>query len=188
MIGGAPRIYNIPPGIPFVDTLARGLLQGSLGDPLELARATILLPTRRACRALQEAFLRASEGRALLLPRLLPLGDVDVEELLLAGEESILGASAAADLPPAIPLLRRQLLLSRLIRHWGKARGAPPSEDQAVRLAGELSRLLDQVETEGLDFGRLEALVPVAYAEHWQLTLGFLGLLTERWHPFSRAR
>ncbi len=85
MAGGTPRVATIPAGVSFVDALARGLLARA-GDPLELARGTVLLPTQRACRALQEAFLRASDGRALLLPRLLPLGDVDADELLLAGE------------------------------------------------------------------------------------------------------
>ena len=174
------NVSTIPPGVSFVDALARGLLARAGGDPLNLARGTVLLPTRRACRAVQEAFLRAAQGRALLLPRLLPLGDLDAEELILAGDEADTGFSAA-DLPPAMPALRRQLLLGRLIQQWGRVRGQPPSEDQAVRLAGELARLLDQVETEGLDLDRLEDLVPADYAEHWQVTLRFLSILTEHW-------
>ena len=144
MTGGTPRVTTIPAGVSFVDALARGLLTRA-GDPLELARGTVLLPTRRACRALQEAILRASDGRALLLPRLMPLGDVDAEELLLAGEEAPSGVAdgggMAVDLPPAMPPLRRQLLLGRLIQRLGKARGERLREDQAVRLADELGML-----------------------------------------------
>ena len=154
------NVFTIAPGVPFVDALAHGLLARCADDPLALSRHTVLLPTRRACRALQEAFLRASDGRALLLPRLLPLGDLDLEELLLAGDEAGADGAGAWDLPPVMPPLKRQLLLSRLIRKWGQARGQAPSEDQAVRLAGELARLLDQVETEGLDFDGLATLVP----------------------------
>ena len=180
------NIYTIPPGVSFVDALARELLQRAGGDPLALARGTVLLPTRRACRAVQEAFLRAADGRALLLPRLVPLGDLDAEELILAGDE--MGADfGAGELPPAMPPLRRQLLLGRLIQHWGRVRGQPPSEDQAVRLAGELTRLLDQVETEGLDLTRLEDLVPADYAAHWQITLRFLSVLTEQWPAIQAA-
>ncbi len=186
MSEAAPRIVNISPGVPFVDTLARGLLSRWEGDPLELSRATVLLPTRRACRALGEAFLRASGGRPLLLPRLVPLGDLDAEELQLTGDEGALSDSLETGLPPAMPPLRRQLLLARLILAWsraeaGAAGGPVPGEDQAARLAEELARLLDQVETEGLDFERLAALVPEDYAEHWQTTLRFLSILTERW-------
>ncbi len=177
----APAFYNIAPNVSFVDALARGLLARSAGDPLTLARHMILLPTRRACRALQEAFLRASEGRPLLLPRLVPLGDIDAEELILAGDDARTGTIDALTLPPAIPVLRRQLLLARLIQHWAQVRGQTPSEDLAVRLAGELARLLDQVETEGLDFTGLEGLAPADYADHWQITLRFLVILTERW-------
>jgi ATP-dependent helicase/nuclease subunit B len=184
--GTAPRIVDIPPGVSFVDALARGLLARWGGDALALSRATVLLPTRRACRALGEAFLRASAGRPLLLPRLVPLGDLDAEELLLTGDEGALGDALGSGLPPAMPPLRRQLLLTELILAWARAEataaGGPlPAEDQAARLAEELARLLDQVETEGLDFEGLAALVPEDYAEHWQTTLRFLGILTERW-------
>jgi ATP-dependent helicase/nuclease subunit B len=174
------NLFTIPPTVCFVDALARGLLARAGGDPLALARHTLLLPTRRACRALQEAFLRASDGRALLLPRLMPLGDLDAEELILAGDESGAGLADDLALPPAMPPLRRQILLGRLIQRWSTIRGQTPSEDQAVRLAGELGRLLDQVETEGLSFDRLAELVPEDYAEHWQTTLRFLAILTER--------
>ena len=66
-----PRLYTIPPSAPFLTTLARAVLNGDLPapggakpDPLTLPRAIIYLPTRRAGRALREAFLDASGGRA----------------------------------------------------------------------------------------------------------------------------
>jgi ATP-dependent helicase/nuclease subunit B len=190
---GPPRLYNIPPGQSFVDALARGVLTRWGDDPLTLSGATILLPTRRACRALQHAFLRASDGRALLLPRMLPLGDLDADELLFIDEPSPLGAAVAAEIPPSIPALTRQLLLARLVRRMGEtlARpgdGHPPSADQAVRLAGALARLLDQVETEGLGFDGLADLVPEEHARHWQEILKFLGIITTSWPPIQDER
>jgi ATP-dependent helicase/nuclease subunit B len=190
--GREPRVANIPPGASFADALARGLLARWDGDPLKLSRATVLLPTRRACRTLGEAFLRASGGRPLLLPRLVPLGDIDADELILSGEEGLLGEGLGSELPPAMPALRRQLLLSRLILAWASAEKASggvqaPSEDQAARLAAELGRLLDQVETEGLDFSGLAELVPEDYAAHWQTTLRFLSILTEQWPAVQAA-
>jgi len=179
--GGKGKVYSIAPGAPFVDALARGLLSQAGDAPLALSAMTVLLPTRRACRALQDAFLRAVAGRSLLLPRLLPLGDLDEEELQLAAEEAPAEGDAALALPPAIAPLRRQLLLAKLIRHWGPGGEQAIPGDQAVRLAAELARLIDQTETEGLDFARLERLVPEAYAEHWQRTLQFLRIVTEHW-------
>ncbi|CAA7614549.1 double-strand break repair protein AddB [Magnetospirillum sp. SS-4] len=168
-------VFTIPPGLPFVDTLAAALLAEAGDDPLALAAMEVLLPTRRACRALSDAFLRLSGGRPLLLPRLRPLGDMDEDELdLVAGDDSL-------DLAPAIAPLERRLILTRLILAMAAGEAHPPSPDQAARLAGELGRLLDAVRSERLDFARLATLVPDELAEHWQLTLTFLGLLTEAW-------
>jgi len=185
--GGKGKVYSIAPGAPFVDALAWGLLSQAGDAPLALSAMTVLLPTRRACRALQDAFLRAVAGRALLLPRLLPLGDLDEEELQLAAEEAPAEGDAALALPPAIAPLRRQLLLAKLIRHWGPGGEQAIPGDQTVRLAAELARLIDQTETEGLDFARLERLVPEAYAEHWQRTLQFLRIVTEHWPALQAA-
>ncbi|SME94157.1 ATP-dependent helicase/nuclease subunit B [Tistlia consotensis] len=190
MTEGAPRVSTIPTGVPFVDALARGLLD-RFPDPEALADVTLLLPTRRACRALQEAFLRESAGRALLLPSLLPLGDLDAEELLLSGDERL--AEGFEALPPVMPPLTRQLLLTRLILRWaelevaqdrqgggGRSSGFEvPSFDQALRLAQGLAEFLDEVETEGLRFEDLSKVVPEAHAEHWQHTLRFLAIVGE---------
>jgi ATP-dependent helicase/nuclease subunit B len=180
----APAVFTIPAGQSFVDALAGGLLQRYAGSPESLAAATVLLPTRRACRSLQQAFLRASGGAPLLLPRLMPLGDLDPDELLF--EQSSFPGAGEATLPPAISAVQRQLLMASCILAHSRALAdetgsAILSEDQAIRLAGELARLLDQVETEGLDFAALKGLVPEDYAAHWQITLEFLRIVTEEW-------
>ncbi|MFQ5954591.1 MAG: double-strand break repair protein AddB, partial [Kiloniellales bacterium] len=181
MAAAEPTVYSIAPGLPFVDTLAAGILDQAAPEPTALAAYTVLLPTRRACRALADAFLRRAQGRALLLPRLIPLGDLDIDELTPgAGEDTDL--EIGPDLPPAIPALRRQLLLTRLVLKWGAAQpDGPPAPDQAARLAAELARLMDQVQTERLSLAGLARLVPEEYARHWQITLGFLTILTEHW-------
>ena len=79
-MSGPVGVFSIPPGTSFVDSLAAGVLAEAGDDPLQLADTTILLPTRRACRALRDAFLRQSDGQALLLPRMRPIGDVEPEE------------------------------------------------------------------------------------------------------------
>ena len=182
------RVATIPAGVPFVDALAAGILalvgQGEVAtggghDPLALARVTVLLPTRRAIRSLREAFLRQSKGLPLLLPRLMPLGELDDDAFL---QESDGASPGAIDLPPAISGLRRQLLLARLVRELGRASlPTPPDEAQSARLAQALATLLDQVQTERLDFTTLKDLAPERYAAHWQQTLNFLTILTEHW-------
>lgn len=175
-----PRIANIASGVAFVDTLARGLLK-RYPEPESLAAVTVLLPTRRACRSLRDAFLRVTEGAPLLLPRLLPIGDLDADELLLAADEGLAGDSL--ELPPAIPPILRQLQLARLIVAWARSSGRQEAaqEERAAPLAQELARLIDQVDTEGLDFTGLEKLVPERYAEHWGETLQFLQIVAQHW-------
>jgi len=175
------RLATIPPGVPFLDALAKGLL-ARIGDPLHLADAQILLPTRRAARALSEAFLRHGGGAAMLLPRMVPLGDVDAAELDL-GAAGELGIAESLDLAPAIEEPRRQLLLTQLILKQSEER----TPDHAARLARELARLLDQVHTEGLSFADLPSLVPPDLAQHWQITLRFLEIVSEAWPAILAA-
>src|SRR6185312_8329577 len=83
MTGGA-SVWTIPAHMPFLDALVAGVFDRFGSEPLALAEIEILLPTRRATRALRDAFLRASGGQPLLLPRLSALGDIDAEEIDLA--------------------------------------------------------------------------------------------------------
>lgn len=172
-----PRVFTIPAGRPFVDALASGILASGMADPLSLSDVTVLLPTRRAGRALTEAFLRQTSGRPLVLPRIMPLGDVDEDILDLADEFP----ETSAEIPPPIPELRREMLLARLILAWHKKRGRGLAADQAMLFARELARLIDQVHTEGLSFEGLSGLVPDEFASHWQMTLDFLHIVTDAW-------
>jgi ATP-dependent helicase/nuclease subunit B len=184
-----PRVLSIPAGVSFAETLAAELLRQVEGDPLKLSEMIVLLPNRRACRTMQEAFLRRAigpdRGGASLLPRLMPIGDLDSEDLTVLGGAMF---GEAADIPPAIGDLKRRMLLARLImaaRKDGPGRGGLRAGtirlDQATQLAAELARLLDQVETERKDLSALEGLVPENLAQHWQLTINFLDILRRAW-------
>lgn len=170
------QVYSIAAGTAFVDSLAVGILDRFGGDPGSLADIRILLPTRRSCRALGDAFLRATGGKPALLPAMTPIGDIDEDEIgFLASEEPAL--AGMADLPPAMPTLRRQILLTRMIM----AKDSAMSAAHAARLANELARLLDEVQTERLDFADLERIVPERFSQHWQETLVFLQIVTDHW-------
>ncbi len=173
----SPRLFTIPAGTPFLDALARTLLAdpslgGRLGQAISLADITILLPTRRAVRGLSDAFLRMGGGKALLLPRIRPLGDVDEEELVLHADRF------AA--PEAIGPLERQLRLARLILDL-EDNPAEGDVTRALSLASDLGQFLDMAETEGVDLTGLSDIVPDEFAENWQLTIEFLKLVTTRW-------
>ncbi len=114
-----PRVFTIPPSVPFLPALAAALVDGRLvpgfrpkDDPLLLANATVFLPTRRAARAFGSALLDALGVEAIILPRILPLGDVDEDELAFEDD--------AADLPAAIPATGRRLVLAQFVLLWAR--------------------------------------------------------------------
>src|ERR1700761_1889988 len=113
----APAVYSISSELPFLDTLVAGLMRRAGKAPLALAGMTVLLPTRRAARSLREAFLRAGNGAAMLLPKMLPVGDLDPEEIAFCTRAAG-GMLADLTLAPAVPALRRELLLIRLIEAY----------------------------------------------------------------------
>ena len=198
----AQRVYAVEPGRPFLTALAEALLAGDLPtpggarpDPLQLADITLYLPSRRATRALHEAFLRASKGRALLLPRIVLIGEGDEDRDLISAAESS-GTGARGDLRAAIGELERQLALTTLVLRWAEAQRHDATRGdamlpyaatgartpaQAARLARELARLIDMLETQGIALPRLRGLVPEEYSEHWSRSLEFLEIVMQFW-------
>src|SRR6476646_1745515 len=154
-----PRVFTIPASTPFIPTLIKALLDGRLvpgvvpgRDPLALASATLYLPTRRACRLARDRFLEATRTSAAILPRIVPIGDPDEDEIAFA--QAALPAAAALDLPPALGGLERRLLLAQLVLKW-TARITPDASGDApliantpaaaLALADDLARLMDDM-------------------------------------------
>ena len=190
-----PRLFSVPPSVPFLETLVDTLVDGTLvpgfrpqDDPHLLPSATIYLPTRRSARMLPAIFQKKFGAKPVLLPRIRPVGDADEDVLSL-------GASAdLAPLPPAIPLTERHLTMTRLVMAWkGALRrevlnlrldeplGVPASTADAAWLAAELLALMDEIETEEADWSELGTLVPEDFARYWQITLDFLKIVQQAW-------
>jgi len=197
-----PRLFSIPAGAAFLPTFVRALMEGRLVegfdvcDPLALAGAIIYVPTRRAARALRSVFVEMSPAAATLLPAIRPLGDSDDEPLFFSGE----GADELT-LDPPIAATERLLLLARLIRPWREKLpdhvrnlfgheeiAVPANTADAIWLARELARLMDEIETEEADWSRLREIVPDTVAEWWQVTLGFLDIVTTNWPEILKER
>ena len=103
-------VYTIPSHRSFADALAAGLIARFGKDPLGLARGRILLPNNRAVRAVTEAFVRAS-GTGLLLPRMIPVGDPEIDDRI-GGALEVLDGEAV---PPAIDPTERLLRLASIV-------------------------------------------------------------------------
>ncbi|HEX3503777.1 MAG TPA: double-strand break repair protein AddB [Xanthobacteraceae bacterium] len=189
----SPRVFTIPASAPFLPTLIEALRSGRFGaavgdDPLALASATLYLPTRRACRLMRDAFLQAYDAK--ILPRIVPIGDIDEDEIAFAEAAAGDIAAEALALPEALGGLERRLLLTRLIGTWAQsselhgASGTPlvaQTPASACALADDLARLIDDMTMRGVSWDRLGELVPERFDVYWQLTLRFLHIAHKIW-------
>lgn len=173
----SPRWFSIAAHRPFLQDLADGIWRAlsSLG-PEALADAVVLLPTRRAARSLAEAFLRATAGRAVLLPRILALGDLD------EGEPPFEPGDIGLDLPPAISPPRRRFELAGLVARHEHLLERRLDARAALELADALAQFLDAGQIEERDDpDALASLVEGDLARHWRVSVAFLELATREW-------
>ncbi len=186
MSGSDPRVglFTIAAWRPFADDLAAGLLARH-ADPLDLARMLVILPSRRAVRALSDAFVRQSAGKALLLPRMAPAGDLDE----MAGDAFATGSFAETLEGPAagrpdMPVLARQVALAAIL---SSARQLQSPE--ALALAAQLASALDTLEIEGRSAAELAEAAPEgALQAHWEVNARILETLYRAWPEVLEAR
>lgn len=175
-----PAVYSIPTHRSFADSLAAGLIAKFGDDPLRLASGRILLPNNRAVRTITDAFVRAS-GSGLLLPRLIPIGDPELDERIGGALDP---AGDEEPVPPAIEPLERMAMLAALVR------GPDESAAEAMRLASELARTIDALIIEEVDPARLADAVADApeLAAHWEKALERFRAVLERWPAILAER
>jgi ATP-dependent helicase/nuclease subunit B len=173
----APRWFTIPAHRPFAEDLARGIHDAlSPGGPEALADAIVLTPTRRGARALADAFLRAAGGKAVLLPQIRAVGDLD------EGEPPFEPGALSLAVPAAISPLRRRFELARLIAEHEAAGGRSIDAPGAIEMADALGAFLDSAQIEEtLDPDAIEGLVEGDLARHWRRSAAFLAVATRRW-------
>lgn len=204
-----PRVLTIHPATPFLATFAEAFLAGRIvtaigphTGPLDLAAATIYVPTRRAARALAGELARRLPGAAALLPNIVPLGHLETIETGLLFEPAGLGDGPIEGIPDAVGEIERRMRLAHLINVWAKKLGhaivhadadgtvhTDPTEAllvtrapaQAWHLAGDLAGLIDEMIVEDIAWDGLRKLAPDAFDKYWAITLDFLKIATEYW-------
>lgn len=138
-----PSVYNMPSGVPFLETLATGLRR-RYGDDLQ--SGLILLPTRRAVRGLGDAFVMAAADdgvRATLLPRLRPLADIDPEEPPFEPGELV------GKVRPAIDATQRRFEMAHVVAAYHeRAMDLPLDAATALAMADPLLAILDDAALE----------------------------------------
>jgi ATP-dependent helicase/nuclease subunit B len=169
-----PAVYTIPPHRAFADALVAGLIAQFGKDRMAMARGTILVPNNRAGQAISDAFVRQCEA-GLLLPRLVAVGDPDLGERTGAALDPV----DSDPIPPAVDPLERQLILARLIQETATERQIDAAE--AMRLAADLARTLDQLIVEEIDPEALRTIERPDLTLHWQKSLDQLSIVLDRW-------
>ncbi len=160
--------------------LARKILDGfPLSEDQEkppLSHWTVLLPTRRAARELTNILAELSSSKALLLPHIKPIGDLD--------EDRLLGDDDQGDLPQAISRTGELFTLLSLLDTWAKdnphiaiAQEIRNSHTQSLGLATSLLKLLLQIETEESDFSKIDEAYNSDLSDHRNAILSLIGLL-----------
>ena len=173
----ALSVCNIPAGTSFAKELAKGIVQLT-PDPLDRARALVMVPSQRAAQALRSAFLDVTKGQASLLPRMIPIGELadDVADIF----PELDGDSDTASLPPAISPLRRQMMLAKLLGGF-KLGDQAPTYPQTMMLADTLGQLLDQLYNVDAEPDQLRDMLPERYSAHWQGIIKLLTILVDSW-------
>ncbi|GGD94620.1 double-strand break repair protein AddB [Tsuneonella deserti] len=173
-----PKVFSIAAHRGFADALVTGLIPRYSEADLGLARLTLLLPSTRAARTVQEAFVRASSG-GMLMPRMAVVGDLDLDETLGA----LLDPLGAAGIPPAVEPTRRWLRIAELLRE--EMGPEAPRGSALLRLAHEVGRTMDRLLVE--DIGPEELLgdkvieIVGDMAVHWQRSVRLIARIQRRW-------
>ena len=187
-----PLVYSIAAHRGFADALVAGLVPRYREEGFGLARLTLLVPSSRAARTLSEAFIRhageSGEG-GLLMPRMIAVGDLDLDEKLGAALDPL----GAAEIPPACDAVRRWLALDRLIAEERAADGLEPLPGRArLNLARDMARTIDRLLVEEkapedlLGDAVLDQLGNLA--GHWQRAIHLFARVNLRWQAELAAR
>lgn len=123
--------------------------------------------------------LHATHGRPSgILPRIDAPGDIDDGYLSLRVADNRLLSETLMDVPPPVSSLERQLILSAEIM---KLPGMASSPQKAIQLGGELGRFIDILQSNNIELGDVDRLVPEAFKAQWARTAEFLKIITETW-------
>ncbi len=176
------NIYTIAAGHDFFAHVIKFSWDLAQKSQEKLGQQLILVPSRRAAKSLQEAYLNAFDGIPILAPTIRALGDLDADDVFLYGVGQDL-SQEIIDLPATIDPMKRLFVLADFIIEDLKP---TPTYDQALGLASVLAKFLDEMITEGAKFDDLKDLVPENFSQHWQQTLSFLHIVAEKWPEFLK--
>ncbi|MBN9413443.1 MAG: double-strand break repair protein AddB [Candidatus Paracaedimonas acanthamoebae] len=149
--------------------LAWQLYHSCQEEPLEVSKALVFLPSRRAKRQFIEELQNLFPGNTFILPQVTTLRDWATQA------DNFLGK-----LLPPVSFFERELHFINFLKPYVR------EESQANQFAESLSSLHDEFIFAEIPFERARKLTPEAFAAHWQENLKYLEIIQERWPRFLR--
>ena len=159
----SPRLFALPPGVDFAETLVRGLKHRLVDAPPEaMGRVELILNTRRMQRRVEAVFDAHGAG---FLPRIKLITDLahPVDKAML---------------PKPVSALRRQLELAELVKGLIEADPNIAPRSATYDLAQSLNSFLDEMQAEGVSTHDISALDVTDQSGHWERALRFLTIVT----------
>lgn len=136
-------------------------------EPLQMAQAIVLLPSRRAKRQFIEELHILSPNKTFILPYVSTLKD-------WANQTEHL----ASFLPPPVSLFERELHFIHLLKpHVSE-------EIHVAHFAESLVSLYDEFIFAETSFEKIKNLIPDAFAAHWQENLKYFRIIKDQWPYF----
>lgn len=174
-------VYNIAMGRPFLRQLAEGMMARFATHPLAMGEVVVLLPTRRGCLSLKEIFQEKAKQKALILPRIYALAELEQEPIL------------PGLLPPVtdtkvISKWQRLGHLTQLVQQFLQQKNLCHTVATAYPLAQELATLLDEFYISNIDLAQLETVVDDDLSLYWQQNLAFLKIISDYWPTILKEK
>ncbi len=135
------KVQTVPLGADLSTKLSEWLLDRYRGDRFGLADVVLFLPNNRAIDAMTAAFVRKADD-GLLLPRMVAIGDVALDEKLGSLLDPLTGDSNPVW--PAVPDMERLVKLIELVRQHRTGSSAA----EALQLGRQLAQTLNDLEIE----------------------------------------
>lgn len=171
-LSARPGLYQVPLGVDFGQALVDGLLErAATMPPQDFARIEIYVNTQRMKRRVIDLL---TQGPARLLPKVRLLTE-------------LAQTTEFPDIPAAVHPLRRRLELTQLVAQLLDAAPDLAPKSALFDLSDSLARLMDEMQSEGVDPAAISMLDVSSHSEHWARTQSFLSIVQHYFNADATA-
>ncbi len=163
------HIYYIPSSTSFIEQLSSWLIKKF--D--KLADLTILLPSTRACLALEKSIVKKSTHQSIILPQIIPIGQLGTEQFIKQEPIEILSSP--------LSYYEHNLYLTKLILgKFGKTLTYP----QALNITTSLSEIILNMSRNNIPLEKLAQIFLAELPKHFEMLSEYLTVIAKDWPLF----